>query len=66
MNKDEINKILNKEITIQIRGYIRQMFKKYGLEKTEELINEIYKDLDKIRNMYLTQYRLILKYNIGE
>jgi len=43
------------------RQVLQEAFEKYGIEKTEEKINQIYQDQPKIKKILLDKYRSVLK-----
>ena len=62
--QDMINALVAKEAKREIRKHLKTMFQKYGIERTEDRINEVYKYNDKLRELYLEQHKIILKYSL--
>ena len=43
------------------RQVLNEAFQKYGIEKTEDKINQVYQDPPKIRKLLLKKYKAVLK-----
>lgn len=53
---DNIDKI----IKLDMQNQLKEAFKTYGIEKTEEIIIEVYKHLPKLMMLYLIEYKNVI------
>ena len=60
-NEKDFEDILRDDVTQEMNQQLHKCFKKYGIEATEQKIKELYQLSPKIRELFLIEYRKILK-----
>jgi hypothetical protein len=61
MDDKDFEDILRDDVNQEMRQQLFKCFKKYGLEGTEQKIKELYQLSPKIQELFLIEYRKILK-----
>ena len=52
---------LDRAIQADLNLFLRKSFNRVGIEKTEDLINEHYKNLPKLKSLYLAEYNKLTR-----
>ena len=60
-NDKDFEDILRDDVNQEMNQQLHKCFKKYGIEGTEEKIKELYALSPKIKELFLIEYRKILK-----
>jgi len=60
-NEKDFEDILRDDVTQEMRVQLHKCFKAYGIEGSEQKINELYALSPKIKELFLIEYRKILK-----
>jgi hypothetical protein len=61
MDDKDFQDYLRDDVNQEIRQQLFKCFKKYGIEGSEQKIKELYQLSPKIQELFLTEYRKILK-----
>ena len=57
----DINNYINKIIDESARYHLKRAFQRWGIERTEEKLKELYKHMPVILEKYLQIYRTIIR-----
>ena len=60
-NEKDFEGILRNDVNQEMNQQLHKCFKKYGIEGTEQKIKELYQLSPKIQELFLIEYRKILK-----
>lgn len=61
MDEHNFEDIIRDDVNVEIRRQIYKCMKIYGIEGFEDKIKELYQLTPTIQNLFLTEYRKILK-----
>jgi hypothetical protein len=61
MDDYNFDDIIRDDVQIEMRQQLFKCFKKYGIEASEQKIKELYQLSPKIQELFLIEYRRILK-----
>jgi len=60
-NDKDFEDILRDDVNQEMNQQLRKCFKRYGIEGTEQKIKELYQLAPRIQELFLIEYRKILK-----
>jgi len=61
MDDQNLDDIVRDDVQIEMRQQLFKCFKKYGIEGSEQKIKELYQLVPRIQELFLIEYRRILK-----